>query len=109
MRGLFHNRNTTATLQNLAGTTDVFANLPAASGFNGRFYRVTTASGTIFVNRKAAGLYVSDGSTWTYVADFTENDQAAEIAFNPAGIAGASATNVQAALAEIYAALDLLP
>lgn len=73
----------------ISGTVATYANLPAASAYTNKFYRVTTASGTIFVDRKPAGVYVSDGSTWVYVADFTEHDQASEIS-NDSGVSGAT-------------------
>lgn len=73
----------------LSGTVATYSALPAASSYTGMFFRVTTASGTIFIDRRAAGVYVSDGSTWIYVADFTEHDQASEID-NDSAVTGAT-------------------
>lgn len=73
----------------ISGTVTTYADLPTAADHTDELYRVTTASGVIFVNRKPSGVYLSDGSTWVYVADFTEHDQASEIN-NDSGVAGAT-------------------
>ena len=95
--GLFNYRGT-GIQPTIAGTVNVFANLPAASLYTDKLYAVTTASGTIFINRKAAGVYRSDGSNWIYVADFTEHDQASEID-NDSSVSG---DTVKDALNTIY-------
>jgi len=41
-----------------------FADLPAASGYAGEVFVVLTATGTWPFNRKRAGLYRSNGSSW---------------------------------------------
>jgi hypothetical protein len=71
----------------ISGDAANFAALPAASGHTNEMWRVLAAQGTLFVNRKPAGVYESDGSDWSYVADFTENDQASEIQ-NDSAVAG---------------------
>lgn len=43
---------------------DTFADLPSASESTGEVYLVKTATGVIFVNRKRAGLYLSNGTSW---------------------------------------------
>ena len=50
----------------LGGYSDVdtFADLPDASDNTGEVYLVKTTTGVIFVNRKRAGLYLSDGTSW---------------------------------------------
>lgn len=83
--------------QTISGTVSVFANLPAAASYPNQLFAVTTASGVIFVNRKAAGVYRSDGVDWIYVADLAEHDAASEIN-NDSGVVGAT----------VMAALDTL-
>ena len=43
---------------------NTFADLPEASKHENEIYIVKTATGVMFVNRKRAGLYLSDGSGW---------------------------------------------
>lgn len=50
---------------------DTFADLPAASDYNAAVYLVRTATGVIFVNRKRAGLYLSNGSSWSRMGTFS--------------------------------------
>ena len=46
-----------------------FANLPTASTQTGKNYIVTTTTGIIYLNRKLAGIYRSDGTNWVYLGD----------------------------------------
>ena len=47
---------------------NTFADLPAANSVpSGTEYVVLTATGVWLVNRKSAGIYNSDGSTWSYI------------------------------------------
>lgn len=46
-----------------------FAALPAAASYSGALYICLAAQGVFFVSRKPAGLYYSDGATWTYEGD----------------------------------------
>jgi hypothetical protein len=48
---------------------DTFAELPAAADNNGEVYDVRTTTGVIFVNRKEAGRYLSNGTTWNRISD----------------------------------------
>ena len=43
---------------------NTFADLPPASTKKGVVYLVKNAIGTILINRKRTGLYLSDGITW---------------------------------------------
>lgn len=43
---------------------NTFADLPDVLGKSGEVYLVKTSTGIIFINRKRAGLYLSDGSSW---------------------------------------------
>jgi len=43
---------------------DTYADLPAANLYEGLTYLVRFTTGTIFVNRKRAGLWYSDGTAW---------------------------------------------
>lgn len=49
-----------------------FSALPSAAANSGAIYVCIAAQGVYFVNRKPAGLYYSDGSTWAHLADATE-------------------------------------
>lgn len=49
-----------------------FAALPSAAAHSGETYFVSAAQGVIWVNRKPAGLYTSDGAAWNYDADQTD-------------------------------------
>ena len=48
-----------------------FAALPLASLVSGSTYLVIATTGVIFINRKLAGLYKSNGTTWDYLGDVT--------------------------------------
>lgn len=48
-----------------------YADLPLASTVSGKIYVVTTTAGIIFINRKLAGYYRSDGVNWNYLGDVT--------------------------------------
>jgi hypothetical protein len=63
----------------ISGSVAGFSLLPSAAAHTDELYAVTAAEGVIFVNRKPAGVYRSDGATWTYVATLAEHDQASEI------------------------------
>ena len=55
----------TATLKDgWDGEVNTFADLPTASTNDGKKYVVKTPSGVIGINKKYAGTYISDGSTW---------------------------------------------
>lgn len=43
---------------------DTFGDLPEAADNGGEVYLVKTRTGTIFVDRRRAGLYRSDGASW---------------------------------------------
>ena len=49
------------------GEVNTYADLPASASHNGEIWIVKTTTGVIFVNRKVAGLYVSNGTTWTII------------------------------------------
>jgi hypothetical protein len=74
-----------------------YASLPVASSFSGATYEVLASTGTFLVNRKSAGLYRSNGTTWVYLGDI--NTDAATTGNTPAG--NISATTVQAAINEL--------
>lgn len=56
------------------GYTEVanYAALPAAAAHPGEIYVVLTPQGVIFINRQPAGLYRSDGVTWTWLCDLPD-------------------------------------
>lgn len=43
---------------------DTFADLPSAEKYVGEVWLVQFATGVIFINRKRAGLYLSNGTSW---------------------------------------------
>jgi len=79
----------------LDGKVTDFASLPLASDNAGKFYVVENTTGVIFVNRRKAGIYVSNGTDWTYLTSFV----AEQIPFQPT--ADITATDVQAAIEEV--------
>jgi hypothetical protein len=48
---------------------NVYSQLPSAGSHNNQIYVVLQPSGTYVANRKEAGLYYSNGSTWTRLGD----------------------------------------
>ena len=58
-----------AVANTVDGAVANFAALPAAGSNNGQIYIVKATTGVIFVNRKRSGLYLSDGATWTRLAE----------------------------------------
>ncbi len=80
-----------------AVTVNTFADLPAASAASGQRYWVLTTTGVYLINRRQAGAYYSNGTTWTWLGDVPTT--AEQIGSVPAG--ALSATNVQAALNEL--------
>jgi len=55
----------TATLKDgWDGEVNTFADLPTASNNDGKKYVVKTPTGVVGINKKYAGTYISDGSTW---------------------------------------------
>ena len=71
-----------------------FPSLPAAAANTGKDYIVQTATGVWPINRKPAGLYRSNGSTWSWLGDAPST--ASLITNVPAG--NIVATDVQGAL-----------
>ena len=49
------------------GEVDTYADLPAPANHNGEIWLVKTTTGIVFVNKKVAGLYVSNGTTWAII------------------------------------------
>lgn len=48
---------------------NTFADLPSASSNTNKTYQVKTTTGVIFVNRKLAGFYRSNGTSWDFLGD----------------------------------------
>ena len=59
----------------------VFADLPVPSTATGKIYVVTTSTGYYMINRKEAGLYISNGVAWKRLGDIPSffNDENFEI------------------------------
>ena len=49
------------------GEVNTYADLPAPANYNGEIWIVKTTTGVVFINKKVAGLYVSNGATWTII------------------------------------------
>lgn len=54
----------------VVGIVDTFADLPAASEHDAEVWLVKTTTGVIYVNRKVAGFYLSNGTSWTLITPF---------------------------------------
>lgn len=84
------NQTTVAAIQAAAavnGTYSDFASLPSASSSNaGEIVVVETTTGIRFINRRKAGLWRSDGVSWTRLSDTTnylrEGDDASRLVNN---------------------------
>jgi hypothetical protein len=74
-----------------------YAALPLASSYSGQTYEVLASTGVFLVNRKSAGLYRSNGTSWVYLGDI--NVDAATTGNTPAG--NISSTTVQDAINEL--------
>lgn len=53
----------------ISGAVNTYADLPDVSEASGSFYLVKTGSGIYLINRKPAGLYYSNGTTWASAPD----------------------------------------
>jgi hypothetical protein len=53
----------------IKGSVATYADLPAASAHTAEFWLVQEATGIWLINRKPAGLYVSDGAAWHAAPD----------------------------------------
>jgi hypothetical protein len=54
----------------ISSAVDTFDDLPSASGNTGKIIAVRTATGILWLTRKSAGLYYSNGTSWTWMSDF---------------------------------------
>ena len=59
--------NTLNALKIIDGEVNTYADLPASANYNGEIWIVKTTTGVIFVNKKEAGFYLSNGTTWTII------------------------------------------
>jgi len=53
--------------ETIDGEVSTYADLPAPANHNGEIWLVKTTTGVVFVNKKVAGLYVSNGTTWAII------------------------------------------
>lgn len=53
--------------ETIDGEVNTYADLPAPANHNGEIWLVKTTTGVVFVNKKVAGLYVSNGTTWAII------------------------------------------
>ncbi len=88
----------------IRGTVANYAALPMASAHTDELWAVTNAQGVIWINRKDAGVYRSDGTNWLMVADLTTYDQASEIKNDSATVSGASTADALDALRALISA-----
>ena len=54
-----------STIPGKYSDADTFADLPDVALSLGEVWLVRATTGTIFINRKRAGLYISSGTTWS--------------------------------------------
>ena len=73
-----------------------FAALPAPATVTGQRYWCLASQGIYLINRKPAGAYYSDGTTWTWLGD--NPTTADQLGFVPTG--ALTSTNVQSAIVE---------
>jgi len=78
-----------------------YSALPSAAANSGKLAIALASQGVWLINYKAAGIYYSDGATWTYQGDYELTDVASEIGYTPT--APFTPTNVQTALDTIKA------
>jgi len=53
--------------ETIDGEVSTYADLPAPANHNGEIWIVKTTTGVVFVNKKVAGFYVSNGTTWAII------------------------------------------
>lgn len=53
------------------GKVSTFSQLPSAFSSNGKVYLVTQSTGIVFINRRERGLYISDGTNWSLIGDWS--------------------------------------
>lgn len=68
--------STTAVSQPVAGgfidgKVSLFSDLPPSGQNTGKVYLVTQTSGIVFLTRKERGLYISNGSAWSLIGDWS--------------------------------------
>jgi hypothetical protein len=61
--------NQASTGKVISGTVVSYSNLPAANTHTDELWLVKTTTGILFA-RKEKGIYLSDGSTWTWASDY---------------------------------------
>ncbi|MCE2688111.1 MAG: hypothetical protein LW595_06175 [Rickettsiales bacterium] len=59
--------NTLSASKIIDGEVNIYADLPTPANYNGEIWLVKTTTGVIFVNKKVAGLYVSNGTAWNII------------------------------------------
>ena len=53
--------------ETIDGEVSTYADLPTPASHNGEIWIVKTTTGIVFVNKKVAGLYISNGTIWTII------------------------------------------
>jgi hypothetical protein len=53
--------------ETIDGEVSTYADLPAPANHNGEIWIVKTTTGVVFVNKKVAGFYISNGTIWTII------------------------------------------
>jgi hypothetical protein len=82
------------------GEVSTYAELPPASEHAGEIYIVSTTTGIPLINRKQAGMYRSDGASWTLL----DVDLQADKVYYSGTL---TATNVADAIDELAGGLDI--
>lgn len=81
------------------GRVSTFADLPTASLNADTIYVVETTTGVPFINRNVAGMYYSDGVSWTRMPESIQSDRV----IYDNNTSGLTATDIQAAVDELAA------
>lgn len=59
--------NNLDNLNIIDGEVNIYADLPAPENHNSEIWIVKTTTGIIFVNKKVAGFYISNGTNWSII------------------------------------------
>jgi hypothetical protein len=86
--------------KSIDGRVEYYADLPDATLNPDKIYVVEKPSGVIFINRRKAGLYYSDGITW----EFMPNSVQADFVWYDNTVSLLTATDVQDAIDELATA-----
>lgn len=79
-KGILKQINETDIL--IDGSVNYFDDLPSASSHTGKIYIVQLDQGVVFINKKRAGLYISNGVSWSRLGDLTNMLKTSDVVNN---------------------------